>query len=270
MASIGGSNARVRALVFVFLRVLLGSLVAACTSACSGGSVFGRTYEYEEDVYVSLDGSAEIIVNASIPALVMLRGLDLNLDSAARFDSDHLRAAYASPVSQVSRVSRPWRKYGRRFIQVRVQVGDIRRLTEAPPFSWSAYELADKDGQYVYKQTVTASALRPGTMKNVGWDGSELVAFRLHLPSRITWHNSRDVDTNEPSDIHRGNILVWEQHLTDRLDGRPLAIEVRMERQSILYRTLWLFAGAFVAAVLVLGGLIWWTMRRGRSEAEGS
>ncbi len=41
-----------------------------------------------------------------------------------------------------------------------------------------------------------------------------------------------------------------------------------MDRQSILHRTLWLFAGAFTAAVLVLVGLVWWTMRRGReSEA---
>ena len=54
--------------------------------------------------------------------------------------------------------------------------------------------------------------------------------------------------------MQRGNILAWEQHLTDRLDGRPISIEVRMDRQSILYTTLWLFAGAFAAAVLLLCG----------------
>jgi hypothetical protein len=37
-----------------------------------------------------------------------------------------------------------------------------------------------------------------------------------------------------------------------------------MSSQSILHRTLWLFGGAFAAAVLVLIGLIWWAMRRGR------
>ena len=37
--------------------------------------------------------------------------------------------------------------------------------------------------------------------------------------------------------MQRGNILAWEQLLTDRLDGRPIAIEVRMDRQSILYTT---------------------------------
>ena len=35
-----------------------------------------------------------------------------------------------------------------------------------------------------------------------------------------------------------------------------------MDRQSILYRTLWLFGIAFLAALLVIAGLIWLTMRR--------
>ena len=39
---------------------------------------------------------------------------------------------------------------------------------------------------------------------------------------------------------------------------------VRMDSQSILYRTLYLFAIAFLAAVAVLGLLIWLTMRKGR------
>jgi len=249
---------------------LLGSILSvfalASLAACGSGGVFGKVYEYEEDIYLSLDGSAEITVNASIPALVLLRGLDIPLDSGARLDTDRIRALYESPLSHVSRVSRPWRRNGRRFVQVRLMVSDIRQLSQFAPFAWSTYELAERNSEFVYKQTVGASALRPGTMPNVGWKGGELVAFRLHLPSRITWHNARDLESNEPSDILRGNILVWEQHLTDRLDGRPIAIEVRMDRQSILHRTLWLFAGAFAAAVLVIVGLIWLTIRKGAAE----
>ena len=41
-----------------------------------------------------------------------------------------------------------------------------------------------------------------------------------------------------------------------------------MDRQSILYRTLWLFAGAFTAAVALIGALIWWTMRRGAKDGD--
>ena len=262
MASFPG-RARVGPHVVALAAALLVALSAAC-----GGQVFGRVYEYEEDIYISLDGSAEITVNASIPALVMLRGLNLPLDPAARLDRAAFRAMYQTPQTEVTRVSREWRRFGRRFIQVRMRVADIRQLSKAAPFSWSTYELGEEEGLAVYRQQVGASAFRAGAMQNVGWNGKELVAFRLHLPSRIVYHNARDLATNAPSDIARGNILAWEQALTDRLDGRPVSIEVRMDRQSILYRTLFLFVGAFVAAVLLILAILWWVVRRGGREAE--
>jgi hypothetical protein len=97
-----------------------------------------------------------------------------------------------------------------------------------------------------------------GNPADVGWTGDELVAFRVHLPSKITFHNS-------PDEVERGNILVWEQGLRDRLAGAPLHMEARMETQSILYRTLLLFAGTFLAAMAALGIIIWWIGRKGRS-----
>ena len=268
----GMSSAPARPAVSRILRcfpIAVALTVAMAFSAAGcGARLFGKVYEYEEDLYLSLDGSAELMVNASIPALVNLRGLDLPLDPAARLDRDKIRDAYASPVAEVTRVSQPWRRQGRRFVQVRLRVNDIRRLADAAPFSWSSYELGEKDGLVVYRQTLGKSAMRPGSMTNVGWTGGELVAFKLHLPSKILWHNARDLETNQPSDIARGNILTWEQPLTERLDGRPISIEVRMDRQSILHRTLWLFGGAFLAAVLLICALIWLTIRKGRKEAE--
>ena len=171
-------------------------------------------------------------------------------------------------MSDVKRVSRPWHRKGRRFVQIRIEVPDIRRLGEVAPFAWSTYQFGGGDGKHVYKQSVGPSALQPGTLKNYGWDGSEIVAFRLHLPSKILYQNARDIETNEPAHASRGNIVAWEQHLADRLDGRPVEIHVEMESQSILYRTLWLFGAAFLAAVIVLASLIWWTMRRGREHDE--
>ena len=241
-------------------------LAVALLPACGGG-LLGKRYEYEEDVTLDLDGSATLTINASIPALVALRGLDLRLASD-RVDRDKIRALYSSPVSEVTRVSRPWRRDGRRFVQIRVETPDIRRLSEAPPFAWSKYELTAAGEEHVFRQTVGPSAFRPGTLTNVGWKGSELVAFRLHLPSRILEHNARDVETNETNDVQRGNIVAWEQHLADRLDGKPVVIAIRMSSQSILHRTLWLFAGAFGAALLTLGAIIWWTVRKGRSSVE--
>jgi hypothetical protein len=243
--------------------VVLATLLLAVVTgaACGAGGLFGKRYEYEEDLALDLDGSATVTVNASIPALVALRGLDL--DVSGRLDRDKIRAAYQSPVTEVTRVSRSWRRNGRRFVQIRLKTADVRKLSEAAPFAWSQYALTAAGGEHTYRQTVGRSALRPGTLTQVGWNGSETVAFRLHLPSRILEHNARDVDTDETNAVQRGNIIAWEQHLADRLDGKPVEIEVRMSSQSILFRTLWLFAGAFGAAVLVIAGLIWWTVRKG-------
>ena len=249
-----------RAVVLAVVTVAL-----AASGACNGG-FFGRQYEYEEDLYLALDGSATLVVNASIPALVALRGLDLD-PAATRLDVKRIRAAYESPVTDVTRISPPWRRNGRRFVQIRMDVTDIRRLGEAPPFAWSRYALAPQNGHHVFEQKVGASALRAGTLRNVGWNGSEVVAFRLHLPSRILWHNARDLDTGLPRSTARGNILSWEQHLADRLDGMPLDIRVEMDSQSILHRTLWLFGGAFMAAVAALALLIWFTVRKGAGQA---
>ncbi len=247
--------------------VLLACALVLQSACGGGGGLFGKIYEYEEDLYVSLDGSADLIINASIPALVALRGLELDINPAAQVDRDRIRALYESAVADVTRVSRPWRRNNRRYIQVRLKVSDVRRLSETAPFSWSQYQLTQEGSEVVFRQKVGGSAHRPGTLTNVGWNGSELVAFRLHLPSRIRDHNARDLEADVPSDIQRGNILAWEQHLADRLDGRPVEIAVRMDPDSILYRTLWLFGGAFLAAVLLIGGIVWMTMRKGARQA---
>ena len=252
---------------------MLAVVVAAAAAGCGGGTagLLGPSYEYEEDLTLSLDGSATMTVNASIPALIALRGLPLNPDQKARVDRDQVRALFTSPQAEVTRVT-TWTRRGRRFVGVHLRIPDIRQLPKAPPFSWTAYDLRRRDGETIFRARLGASAFKPGTLGNVGWDGSEIVAFRLHLPSRIQWHNARTAD-DQPNGVKRGNILTWEERLTDRLDGRPIAyaedktpgvMEVRMDSQSILYRTLWLFGLAFLAAVIVLVFLIWLTMRKGR------
>ena len=235
----------------------------------SFSDVFGKQYEYEEDLTIALDGTARLTVNASIASLAALRGLDLD-PGTATVDRDRVRRAFESPVARVVSVPRPWRRRNRSFVQINLEIPDIRRLHEAAPFSWSRYEITSGNGQHVFRQTVGASALRPGTLKNVGWDGREVVAFRVHFPSRILAHNARDLERDEPTGVQRGNIVAWEQHLADRLDGREVTIEVRMESRSILYRTLWLFAGAFTAAILAILSLIWWILRRGRKAQTGA
>ena len=259
--------------------VILATL-AALAGACSGrgGGLVGTEYEYEEDLTISLDGSASLVVNASIPALVALRGLPLDTAPNARADAlrEQLRAIYGSDNVRVGRISN-WTRRGRRFVGIHLTIGDLRALTKSAPFSWAAYDLHEEGEQVVYRQTLskpaTSGVLPPGLT------GDEIVAFRLHLPARIRFQNSRVLEKDESRPAARGNIVTWEQRLRERLLGKPIAyaesrqpdvMEVRMDRQSILYRTLWLFGIAFVAALLVIATLIWLTMRRGdKPVAQG-
>ena len=233
------------------------ALAAAVAASGCGGGVLKKQYEYEEELYLSLDGSATLSVNASVPALVALRGVDLNVSPRARFDRDRIRAFYEGPGATVTAVNSS-RRYGRRFVHVSIDVADVRSLQRLAPFAWSSYRF-DRDGDvYEFRQAVGAPAGTP--VKGVGWDGSEPIAFRLHVPSKITYHNTPSHETE------RGNILEWEQTLTDRLQGTPIDIQVQMETQSILARTLLLFGSTIVAAILMFAAVIWWVSRRGRDS----
>jgi len=251
---------------------LLAIVLAAAMSACGGRAPgpLGTEYEYEEDLTLSLDGTATLVVNASVPALVALRGLPLETDLRTRADElkAQIRQLYASDVTRVGRISN-WTRHGRRFLGINVRVTDIRALPKVAPFAWSRYELRQDGEQVIFRQTLS----KPATERAApGLTGDEIVAFRLHLPARIRFQNSRYLERDESRPAARGNIITWEQRLRERLAGKPIAyaedrrpdvMEVRMDAQSILYRTLWLFGIAFAAALLVIAGLIWFTMRRG-------
>jgi len=236
-----------------FGRTLCGTLVFAMLLGCQKLGLV-KEYEYDERVELSLDGSAVVDINASIPALVALRGATLDVDPEARFDRRAFRRLYEGRGVTAREVS-TYRRHGRRFVHVRLAVADISGLPRLAPLSWSRYRLERLDQEFRFAQDVGSAARFP--VRDVGWTGNELVGFRVHLPSRITFHNAQKLE--------RGNTLSWEQPLRDRLAGAPLHMEARMETQSILYRTLWLFGGTFLGAMAVLGLIIWWVSRKGRS-----
>ncbi|HEY2431726.1 MAG TPA: hypothetical protein VGI12_03560 [Vicinamibacterales bacterium] len=251
-------------------------LAAAAAAACGMPSPLGPDYEYEEDLTLSMDGSATLDVNASVLALDALKGLTLPPDVNARTDDlrDRVRALYESPYAGVGRIS-TWTRRGHRFVGIRLTVPDIRALPKAPQFAWAKYALSP-DGELVAFRETLSKPPPPGVTLPP-WRGDELVAFRVHLPARIRFQNSRYLDGGGTRPASRGNIVTWEQRLQQRIEGKPIAyaedrtpdvMEVRMDRESILYRTLWLFGIAFAAALLVLAGLIWLTMRRGRDEVS--
>ena len=224
-------------------------------SACAG--VGKKEYEYEEELYLDLDGSATLYVNASVPALVALRGVDLPVDPAARVDRGKLRALFEGAGVQV-RTPTLTRRDGRRFVHLRIDAEHLDRLERIGPLAWSTYDLARSGDSVEFRQRVGAAAARD--VGDVGWTGSEIVAFRAHLPSRIEFHN---VPSGQ---VQRGNILAWEQPFAERMRGAPLDLQARMEPQSILYRTLLLFAGTGLAALGTLALVVWWMARPSRSS----
>jgi hypothetical protein len=236
------------------------TLALGLAAACS--NPLGKQYEYEEQLYLSVNGAATMAIDTSVPALVALHDLPLDPSPRARLDREDVRKLFLSPQCADVRVGQPWIRGGRRFVQIRISVTDVRQLQTCGPIGWSAYALTREGSQLHFEQTVGPP--HPGDPAKVNWDGSELVAFKLHLPSRILFHNVKRLEDGSNGEAERGNILTWEQRLVDRRSGQPLRMEVRMAGESILYRTLWLFGGAFLAAVGVLLGLIWMTVRRAR------
>jgi hypothetical protein len=235
------------------------ALLAVCVlSACGEGSLF-KAYEYEEDMYLSLDGTATLYVNSSVAALNALRGTTFDTALAKAPDREALRTYFSSPGARVDRVTLS-RRSNRRYVHIRIRVDNVETLAQAAPFSWSTISFKRDGDLFYYRQSVGAGAGRD--VGDVGWRGDELVAFRMHLPSKIAYHNA---GAGNP---HRGNILAWEQSLADRMRGAPLTFDARVETQSILYRTLALFGATFVVVAVLFVLLLWWVFRRGAKPAR--
>jgi hypothetical protein len=249
------STASARARLLVWLLAL-----CAIAAGCSGRGVFNREYEYEEELYLALDGSATLNLNASVASLVALHGLDLDPDPRARVDRERVRAMFGGEGARTS-VSLA-RRDSRRFVHVSVRVDDVRELPRLAPFAWSSYRFDRRGGTVEFRHAVgpPAGGGRGAKHGAIQWKGDEVVAFRLHLPSEVLSHNSPSGRTE------RGNILEWQQPLSDRLAGQTLNIAVDLEPESILYTTLILFGSSIVAAAATLALIIWWMARRGRES----
>src|SRR5215471_12465372 len=173
-------------------RAGVAMLVCAAMGACSDSLL--RQYGYEEQIYLTVRGAATVIVDTSIPALVALRGLKLDPSNSARLDQEDVRRAFEAQGCHVVRVGQPWRRDGRRFVQIRMETDDVRTLNQCGVLGWSSYAFEQDEGGLHFEQKVREAA--SGNPGKVNWDGSELVAFKLHLPSKITFHNVRKLKDN--------------------------------------------------------------------------
>ena len=229
-------------------------ICALAVAACGVRSPFRPVPEYEEEIYLGLDGTATVNVNASIASIVALRGANLPTDPRARVDRGDVRRFFEGPGVRVTSVSLS-RRHTRRFAHVAIAVDDVRKLSRLAPFAWSRYRLNARGDAVDFQQLVGKPTGR--AVSNAGWDGSEVVSFRMHIPSEILFHNT--------TGVQRGNILEWDQPLTARLAGEPLDLQVNMESRSILYSTLLLFGGTILAVAATFAIVIWLVARKGRA-----
>ena len=232
---------------------LVAALVVA-TAAAGCGGLFSQKYEYAEEIALDVDGSAVVSLSASEAALVALRGARLDVRPHTRPDRAALQAIFKAPGVTVQTPTFS-RRDGRRFVHVTLLVPDIAQLNRVAPFAWSTYRLTRSGDAIEFHQKVGRPVAT--SFRDPSWTGKELVAFRMHIPSRVVFENAT-------SSVERGNIVVWVQSLNDRLAGVPIDLEVHMASESILRSTLLLFAATVVAAAATFAAVIWWVVRRGR------
>ena len=118
-------------------------------------------------MYLALDGTATVNVNASIASLVALRGADLPTDPRARVDRGDVRRFFEGPGVRVTSVSLS-RRHTRRFVHVAIDVDDVRKLSRLAPFAWSRYRLDARGDAVDFQQTVGRAAGRAREQRRLG------------------------------------------------------------------------------------------------------
>src|SRR5688572_29039080 len=94
------------------------AVIAACTNPLA------QQYEYEEQLYLRVDGRATVVVDSSLAALVALRGVAIDPAIGGTADRDAIGRLFEGPNCRVENVSRFWERSGRRFVQVRISADD--------------------------------------------------------------------------------------------------------------------------------------------------
>ena len=120
------------------------------------------------------------------------------------------------------------RASGRRFVQVQVAIDDVRQLPACGLLAWSSYALTPIDAGRASTTSRRSARRRAGAAAAVdAGTATELVAFKLHVPSRIRYQNVKLLDGTNGT-VERGNILTWEQ----TADRSPRRQARRMRRRA--------------------------------------
>ena len=219
-------------------------------SACSVNPL-SRRYEYEEEIYVNLDGSATVYVNAAVPALVALRGVDLPLDASARLDRNDVRAIFETAGQRACANVSTSRRDGP-TLRPRARRGPRHPPPERGGDHSPGPLRALRRQRRGRVHAAVGACGRAGRRATSAGPASELVAFRLHLPSRVTFPQF-------PLEASP----AWQHHrLGAAARGAPRGHAAststsQMDSDSILASTLLLFGAMIVLVVIAFSVFIW-------------
>jgi len=233
-------------------RLALALLLAAGLHSCI-------RYEYEHELWLDVDGSGRVNVTGRPDLWAAFKGLPPEGDEGAL--RQRARDVFERSGLRVRRVNVTHRG-GRAYLFVAAAFDDVNRIGGTPAFPDLRIALRPEDGRLRLRGTWQ----RPPALAAAGARPQEdgLMAVRFHLPSKIYRHE------NAADGVERGNILGWRQEVGAALRGGELAFGAVMDRRSIFYSTVGLFAGAVALALALLVVMVYIVRRKGRRATTAS
>jgi hypothetical protein len=226
-----------RAPRLLILLVSWALALPACTS-----------YEYEEEVFLEVDGSGRLRVSGSSEILEVLHDLSEGGNTSS------MTSRFEGPGFELDSI-RETERDGRTFVHVQGRFADWNELCAHPAFAERECRLVVTDDELAL--TLTLPPPKGDVPEGAPPDAT--LALRFHFPSAVHYHNAR-------SDIERGNIIGWERSVSEHFDADALVVEARFERRSVLATTA-IILGTAVALVLFSVALaLFLIVRKGRRE----
>ena len=212
-------------------------------------------YEYEHEFWIRVDGSGSVNVTGRPELWTAFKGVALpEDDDAAR---EVVRRLFEESGLEVDTVT-VTRRGGRTYLFIDADFEDVNRLSSTPAFPDLRIGLRPEGDRLRLEGTWSP----PSSPSRVSDDG--LMAVRFHLPSQVYDHK------NAFEGVERGNIVSWRQDMRSALGGGALDFGALIDSRSILLSTVLLFVAAIVIALAILGGLIYWTTKKGARATAGA
>jgi hypothetical protein len=204
-------------------------------------------YEFEHEFWLDVDGSGRVSVTGRPDLWAAFKGL--SADASEEALEQRAREVFERRVDVTHR-------RGRAYLFVAASFDDVNRLAGTPAFPDLRLGLRP-DGERLRLEGVWE---RPLSTRATTAEEDGLVAVRFHLPSKIYQHE------NAPDGVERGNIVGWRQDVAAALRGGRLAFGAQLDRRSIFYSTVGLFAGAVALALALLAAIVYFVRRKGQAS----